>query len=67
MLPGVNVGVICNLVFPEWLITMLFAVFLTWCTSKTCNSGVVFWKIESEERKKKDGFEGLENGLFEWF
>ncbi|KAG4999442.1 hypothetical protein AAZX31_08G061000 [Glycine max] len=65
MLLGVSVGVICNLVFPEWLITMLFAVFLTWSTSKTCNSGVVFWKIESEERRKNDGFEGLEKGLLE--
>ncbi|XP_047169065.1 sulfite exporter TauE/SafE family protein 2-like [Vigna umbellata] len=65
MLLGVSVGVICNLVFPEWLITMLFAVFLTWSTSKTCNSGVVFWKIESEERRKEYGFEGLENRLLE--
>ncbi|KAL5162725.1 Sulfite exporter TauE/SafE family protein 2 [Glycine soja] len=65
MLLGVSVGVICNLVFPEWLITMLFAVFLTWSTSKTCNSGVLFWKIESEERRKNDGFEGLEKGLLE--
>lgn len=65
MLLGVSIGVICNLVFPEWLITMLFAVFLTWSTSKTCNSGVLFWKIESEERRKHDGFEGLEKGLLE--
>ncbi|KAL2343906.1 hypothetical protein Fmac_005191 [Flemingia macrophylla] len=65
MLLGVSVGVICNLVFPEWLITMLFAVFLAWSTSKTCNSGVMFWKIESEERRKSGGFEGLENRLLE--
>ncbi|KAK7400434.1 hypothetical protein VNO78_11642 [Psophocarpus tetragonolobus] len=65
MLLGVSIGVICNLVFPEWFITMLFAIFLTWSTSKTCNSGVLFWKIESEERRKSDGFEGLENGLLE--
>ncbi|KAK7319554.1 hypothetical protein RJT34_04276 [Clitoria ternatea] len=64
MLLGVSVGVICNLVFPEWLITMLFALFLTWSTSKTCNSGVLFWKNESEERRK-NGFEGLEKGLLE--
>jgi len=65
MLLGVSIGVICNLVFPEWLITMLFAVFLTWSTSKTCYSGVLFWKTESEERRKNDGFEGLEDGLLE--
>jgi uncharacterized membrane protein YfcA len=28
MFLGVSVGVTCNLVFPEWLITILFAVFL---------------------------------------
>ncbi|KAK7363008.1 hypothetical protein VNO77_05135 [Canavalia gladiata] len=64
MLLGVSIGVICNLVFPEWLITILFAIFLTWSTSKTCNSGLLFWKIESEERRE-NGFEGLENGLLE--
>ncbi|KAL1365003.1 hypothetical protein HN51_013117 [Arachis hypogaea] len=61
MLLGVSIGVICNLVFPEWLITLLFAVFLTWSTSKTCINGVLFWKAESEEIRKK-GFEGVENG-----
>ncbi|XP_027346503.1 sulfite exporter TauE/SafE family protein 2-like isoform X2 [Abrus precatorius] len=64
MLLGVSIGVVCNLVFPEWLITILFALFLTWSTSKTCNSGLLFWKIESEERKKNI-FEGLEKGLLE--
>ncbi|MED6169499.1 hypothetical protein PIB30_021960 [Stylosanthes scabra] len=61
MLLGVSIGVICNLVFPEWLITLLFAIFLTWSTSKTCINGVLFWKSESEEIRKK-GFEGVENG-----
>lgn len=62
MLLGVSIGVICNLVFPEWLITILFAVFLAWSTSKTCKSGVMFWKSESEEGKR-NGFGKLENGL----
>ncbi|KAL8507519.1 hypothetical protein ACS0TY_018168 [Phlomoides rotata] len=48
MLLGVSCGVICNLMFPEWLITMIFAVFLAFCTFKTCKSGVSFWKLESE-------------------
>ena len=26
---------------------------------------MLFWKIESEERRKNDGFEGLEKGLLE--
>lgn len=59
MLLGVSVGVICNLVFPEWLITVLFDVFLAWSTLKTCKSGVVFWKSESEEMRK-NGFGEVE-------
>lgn len=56
MLLGVSVGVICNIVFPEWLITALFAVFLAWCTFKTCKSAVGFWVLESEEmRRNKNG------------
>ncbi|XP_059661333.1 sulfite exporter TauE/SafE family protein 2-like [Cornus florida] len=70
MLLGVSVGVICNLVFPEWLITVLFAVFLVWSTFKTCKSGVLYWRLESEEGRKKglvrdfeicDGSEGLKS------
>ncbi|CAL0313971.1 unnamed protein product [Lupinus luteus] len=64
MLLGVSIGVICNLVFPEWLITILFAIFLTWSTSRTCNSGLKFWKIETENVRKV-GFKGLENGSSE--
>ena len=60
MLLGVSVGVICNLVFPEWLITVLFAIFLTWSTSKTCMNGILFWKNESEDIRKNE-FEELEN------
>ncbi len=62
MLLGVSIGVICNLVFPEWLITMLFATFLAWSTSKTCKNGVCYWKMESEELRR-NGSEILENGL----
>lgn len=64
MLLGVSIGVICNLVFPEWLITMLFATFLAWSTSKTCKNGVFHWKMESEELNR-NGCETLENGLDE--
>ncbi|KAL2342002.1 hypothetical protein Fmac_009942 [Flemingia macrophylla] len=62
MLLGVSLGVICNLVFPEWLITVLFAIFLAWSTSKTCISGLRFWKAESEEMRR-NGPEELEKGL----
>ncbi|KAJ4976051.1 hypothetical protein NE237_001157 [Protea cynaroides] len=49
MLLGVSVGVICNSVFPEWLITVLFAFFLAWSTFKTCKAGIFYWKAESEK------------------
>ncbi|KAG4971587.1 hypothetical protein JHK82_037254 [Glycine max] len=66
MLLGVSLGVICNLVFPEWLITVLFAIFLAWSTSKTCKSGLLFWKAESEVIRKNGLInEELEKGLLE--
>ncbi|KAJ4837150.1 hypothetical protein Tsubulata_015893, partial [Turnera subulata] len=52
MLLGVSVGVICNLVFPEWLVMVLFAIFLAWSTFKTCKNGVFHWRLETEEVKK---------------
>ncbi|KAG2684200.1 hypothetical protein I3760_10G066100 [Carya illinoinensis] len=63
MLLGVSIGVICNLVFPEWLITILFATFLAWSTSKTCQNGVFYWRMESEELLRRNGGGNLENGL----
>ncbi|WVY92970.1 hypothetical protein V8G54_032058 [Vigna mungo] len=64
MLLGVSLGVICNLVFPEWLITVQFAIFLAWSTSKTCRSGLMLWKSESDQIKKI-GVDELEKGLLE--
>ncbi|KAF5472871.1 hypothetical protein F2P56_009540 [Juglans regia] len=63
MLLGVSIGVIFNLVFPEWLITILFATFLAWSTSKTCQNGVFYWRMESEELMRRNGGGNLENGL----
>ncbi|CAN4116650.1 unnamed protein product [Withania somnifera] len=66
ILLGVSIGVICNLVFPEWLITILFAIFLAWCTFKTFKSGIYYWKIESEEvTRRKENFEEIEGPLLE--
>ncbi|KAF8414070.1 hypothetical protein HHK36_002069 [Tetracentron sinense] len=62
MLLGVSVGVICNIVFPEWLITILFAVFLAWSTFITCKAGFLHWEKESEEMMRI-GFGDLENEL----
>ncbi|KAJ6725315.1 hypothetical protein OIU85_023165 [Salix viminalis] len=60
MLLGVSVGVICNLVFPEWLVTILFAVFLACSTFKTCQKGIFHWNLESEE-VNRNGYGNLEN------
>lgn len=54
MLLGVSIGVICNLVFPNWLITILFAVFLAWSTMKTFANGVYYWRLESEMVKTRE-------------
>ncbi|KZV53253.1 hypothetical protein F511_21510 [Dorcoceras hygrometricum] len=53
MLLGVSFGVICNQVFPEWLITLIFANFLALSTIKTCRSGVLRWTAESEGVRRK--------------
>ncbi|KAE8728663.1 hypothetical protein F3Y22_tig00004111pilonHSYRG00048 [Hibiscus syriacus] len=82
MLLGANVGVVCNHVFPEWLITILFVVFLVWSTLKTCRNGVRYWKMELEKHKESEkletgadindleeplvGMEGKENSGFPW-
>lgn len=61
MLLGVSIGVICNLMLPEWLITILFAVFLAWSSFRTCTAGVMYWNLETEEVRRK-GCENLESG-----
>ncbi|KAM7525191.1 hypothetical protein LguiA_015093 [Lonicera macranthoides] len=48
MLLGVSIGVICNVVLPEWIITILFAIFLGWSSFRTCRSGVLYWNLETE-------------------
>ncbi|XP_022777390.1 sulfite exporter TauE/SafE family protein 5-like [Durio zibethinus] len=64
MLLGVSVGVVCNLVLPEWLITIFFAIFLIWSTFKTCRNGVGYWKMESDQHQEtRNGYEKLENGV----
>ncbi|XWS12779.1 hypothetical protein CRYUN_Cryun37aG0119500 [Craigia yunnanensis] len=64
MLLGVSVGVVFNLVLPEWLITVLFAIFLVWSTFKTCRNGVGLWKMESDQHQEtRNGYEKLENGV----
>lgn len=55
MLLGVSIGVIWNQVCPEWLVTLLFAVFLAWSTYKTFRNGLVHWKSESESVNRCGG------------
>ncbi|KAK4360987.1 hypothetical protein RND71_019939 [Anisodus tanguticus] len=55
MLLGVSIGVICNRVLPEWLITILFSVFLGFCTFKTCKSGFFYWKLENRNQEVENG------------
>ncbi|CAK7350911.1 unnamed protein product [Dovyalis caffra] len=62
LLLGVSVGVICNLVFPEWLITILFAFFLAWSTFKTYKKGVSRWRLESEEAQERNECGNFESG-----
>ncbi|KAG5561418.1 hypothetical protein RHGRI_004451 [Rhododendron griersonianum] len=62
MLLGVSIGVMCNVMFPEWLITILCSAFLAWSTFKTITCGVGKWKSETGEKKKK-GWGETENGL----
>ncbi|XP_009397164.2 sulfite exporter TauE/SafE family protein 1 [Musa acuminata AAA Group] len=55
MLAGVSLGVICNIMFPEWLIVVLFAVFLACSTYRTCKAGLRCWNSETQEMERSDG------------
>lgn len=47
LLLGVSVRVLCNVVFPEWLVTALFAAFLAFATFVTYRTGVRRWRAET--------------------
>ena len=49
LLLGVSIGVVCNVVFPECLITALFSLFLAFATFKTYGAGVRRWRAETAE------------------
>ncbi|KAJ3680170.1 hypothetical protein LUZ60_016448 [Juncus effusus] len=53
MLLGVSLGVVCNVVSPEWLITTLLVIFLACITVKTTQAGLGFWKKETYQEEKK--------------
>ncbi|CAL5079870.1 unnamed protein product [Urochloa decumbens] len=49
LLLGASAGVLCNVAFPEWLVTALFATFLALATLKTCAAGVRRWRAETAD------------------
>ena len=52
LLLGVSVGVVCNVMFPEWLVTALFAAFLSFATFKTYGNGMRRWRGETAAAKR---------------
>ncbi|XP_015698332.1 sulfite exporter TauE/SafE family protein 2-like [Oryza brachyantha] len=66
LLLGVSVGVICNVMFPEWLITALFAVFLASATFKTYGTGMKRWRAETAAaRRILEGGSAVDHGTGE--
>ncbi|PAN28094.1 hypothetical protein PAHAL_5G130600 [Panicum hallii] len=58
LLLGVSIGVVCNVMFPEWLITVLFSLFLACCTAKTWRAGLKIWRSESRGGAEAGGARG---------
>jgi uncharacterized membrane protein YfcA len=66
LLLGVSIGVVCNVMFPEWLITALFAVFLASATFKTYGTGMKRWRAETAAaRRMLEGGSSLGDGAGE--
>lgn len=65
LLLGVSVGVVCNVVFPEWLITALFSLFLAFATFKTYGAGVRRWRAETAELGRIPDAAGAETAAAE--
>ncbi|KAK3165661.1 hypothetical protein QOZ80_1AG0036110 [Eleusine coracana subsp. coracana] len=63
LLLGVSVGVVCNVVLPEWLVTALFIVFLAFTTFKTYRTGIKRWRAETVEMQ--EGEDDVDRGTKE--
>jgi uncharacterized membrane protein YfcA len=48
MLLGISLGVICNVMFPGWLIILQLAVILGYITTRSCTNGLKRWSAESQ-------------------
>lgn len=47
ILLGVSLGVIFNVMFPEWFITSLLATFLSFIAFASCKNAVKYWQAET--------------------
>ncbi|KAK1604754.1 hypothetical protein QYE76_028427 [Lolium multiflorum] len=50
---GVSIGVICNVIFPDWLVTVLLIILFIGTATKTLRKGVETWKKENIIKKVK--------------
>ncbi|XP_051200051.1 sulfite exporter TauE/SafE family protein 3-like [Lolium perenne] len=48
---GVSIGVICNVIFPDWLVTVLLIILFIGTATKTLRKGVETWKKENLIKK----------------
>ncbi|CAN1222223.1 Sulfite exporter TauE/SafE family protein 2 [Linum grandiflorum] len=64
MLLGVSIGVIWNVVFPEWLITAMFVAFLVWMINDDTGEPILGWVEDCEG--KAVGVGGGDGGGFAW-
>lgn len=59
MLLGISVGVICNVMFPGWLIIAQLAIILGYITIRSSKNGLKRWRVESQlAAAKESGLSG---------
>ncbi|XP_024378622.1 sulfite exporter TauE/SafE family protein 5 [Physcomitrium patens] len=64
MLLGISIGVICNVMFPGWLIIVQLALILGFITTRSWKNGIKRWRIESQlaALKSENGEDTMERG-----
>ncbi|KAM3355216.1 hypothetical protein ACQJBY_025791 [Aegilops geniculata] len=66
LMMGVSIGVICNVIFPDWLVTVLFIILSLVTSTKAFLKGVETWKKEAlitreaAAKKSKQSSDGIE-------
>ncbi|XP_037471476.1 sulfite exporter TauE/SafE family protein 3-like, partial [Triticum dicoccoides] len=66
LMMGVSIGVICNVIFPDWLVTVLFIILSLVTSTKAFMKGVQTWKKEAllireaAAKKSKQSSDGIE-------